>query len=176
MKKHGDRRSVRLASIVWIATFAVAFALAVGAEDALFQVRVGRVRDTFAVVRAIEAAARRLEHPRCHSLLSDFRGADGRTLAEVLTSEGLTAPGHLRRLFFYSGEDHRRCRKGVLAFTTPGSRVVYVCAARFREGYSTNPARLEAVILHEMLHTLGLGEDPPMSQEITAQVVAACFG
>jgi hypothetical protein len=32
------------------------------------------------------------------------------------------------------------------------------------------------VILHEMLHTLGLGEDPPTSQEITAQVVAACFG
>jgi hypothetical protein len=176
MKKHGDRRSVCLAPIVWSATFAVAFAVAAGAEDALFQVRVGRVRDAFAVTRAIAAAARRLEHPRCLGILSEFRGADGRTLTEVLTGEGLTAPGHLRRLFFYSGEDHRSCRTDVLAFTTPGSRVVYVCAARFREGYSTNPARLEAVILHEMLHTLGLGEDPPTSEEITARVVAACSG
>jgi hypothetical protein len=175
MEKHEHRGSVRLAPIVWSATAAVSFAVVARAEDALFQVRGARVRDTFAVSRAIEAAARRLEHPRCRSVLSDFRGSDGRTLTEVLTGEGLTAPAHLRRLFFYSAEDHRRCRSEALAFTTPGSRVVYVCAARFREGYSTNPARLEAVILHEMLHTLGLGEDPPTSEEITAQVVAACI-
>jgi hypothetical protein len=173
------RRSecVRPAIFFASVTFVAAPFHAAGAENALFQVRVGSAADAFAVVRAIEGAARRLENPRCHDLLTYFRGVDERALVEVLSAEGLTASGHLRRLLFYSGEEHPRCQSGdVVAWTTPGSRVVYVCSARFRRGYDTNPGRLEAVILHEMLHSLGLGENPPTSNEITSRVVTACGG
>jgi hypothetical protein len=32
----------------------------------------------------------------------------------------------------------------------------------------------EVYVIHEMLHTLGLGENPPSSQEITQAVVKRC--
>ncbi|MFI5169990.1 MAG: hypothetical protein ACHQM7_06465 [Vicinamibacterales bacterium] len=174
MKQYGRRGLVCLTLFVGLATPPIGSA--VGPGDAPFQVRVGHARDAFWVTRAVEGAARRLEHARCREVLSDFRGVHGRTLAEELSAEGVSGPGHLRRLFFYSGEGQRPCRKGLLAWTTPGSRVVYVCPARFREGHGTSPARLEAIVIHEMLHTLGLGEDPPSSGEITARVEAACNG
>jgi len=31
------------------------------------------------------------------------------------------------------------------------------------------------VVIHEALHSLGLGEDPPSSREITARVSSACL-
>jgi hypothetical protein len=30
------------------------------------------------------------------------------------------------------------------------------------------------MVIHEMLHSLGLGENPPSSREITKQVTARC--
>lgn len=172
MKKFRRPRFIRLALIACSSMFLGAAAT----PDAMFQARFSRARDAFVVVQAIEGAARRLEKSECLELLTSFRGTRGKTPAQVLSEDGLTATGHLRRLFFYSGEDGSRCRQGALAFTSPGSRVVYICPARFREAHATNSARAEAVILHEMLHTLGLGEDPPTSAEITARVVAACGG
>jgi hypothetical protein len=170
MKQYGKLGLVCLTLIGGIATPAVALG------DAPVPVRVGDAGDACWVRRAFEGATQPLADPRCRELLSGFRGAHGKTLAEVLSADGVSGAGHLRRLFFYSGEGQRSCRKDLLAWTTPGSRVVYVCPSRFREGHGTNPARLEAVVIHEMLHTLGLGENPPASEEITARVVAACVG
>jgi hypothetical protein len=34
----------------------------------------------------------------------------------------------------------------------------------------------EILIIHEVLHTLGLGENPPPSADITARVMARCGG
>ena len=61
-----------------------------------------------------------------------------------------------------------------MALTTPGSRVVRVCGRRFWEAQARNPERAELVVLHEALHTLGLGENPPDSLEITRRVGARC--
>jgi hypothetical protein len=33
----------------------------------------------------------------------------------------------------------------------------------------------ESAIIHEFLHTLGLGEDPPSSREISSRVMRQCF-
>jgi hypothetical protein len=178
MKKWRRQELVRLALIVPGVAFVPQPFLAAGGESVLRQVRVGRSRDAFAVARAIEGAARHLESRRCSDLLTYFRDADGRTLAEVLSAEGVTARGHLRRLLFYSGEEQPRCQGGspVVAWTVPGSRVVFVCPTGFRKGYDADPFRLEAVILHEMLHSLGLGENPPTSEEITSRVMAVCGG
>ena len=93
----------------------------------------------------------------------------------MLDERGETGQSHLQRLFFYDGAEARGCRvPGVLAFTQPGSHVVYVCSQWFRETFTTNPSKVEAVIIHESLHSLGLGENPPKSHEITARVMERC--
>jgi len=37
-----------------------------------------------------------------------------------------------------------------------------------------NPSQTEAFLIHEELHSLGLGENPPSPKEITARVLALC--
>jgi hypothetical protein len=61
-----------------------------------------------------------------------------------------------------------------LAVTTVGSRVIYLCSARFRAVAEKNGAYVEAAIIHEALHALGLGENPPTSELITERVLARC--
>jgi hypothetical protein len=62
--------------------------------------------------------------------------------------------------------------------TQPESRVIFICicGSWFREAFELSPRKVEAVIVHESLHSLGLGENPPRSQDITARVVARCGG
>jgi hypothetical protein len=144
-------------------------------EKAAFHVRMSRGRDAFAVSQAVRGAHRRLADSQCQSVLSDFAEPSGRLLQSVLDEQGQTAQGFLSLLMFYDGASVPHCRTpGVLAFTQPGSRVIYVCSAWFRGAFELNPARVEAVIIHEALHSLGLGENPPRSQDITSQVVARC--
>jgi hypothetical protein len=69
------------------------------------------------------------------------------------------------------------CRTGAtLAATAPGSRVVFVCPAAFVRRTRSDSERAQATLIHEMLHTLGLGEDPPTSSEITQRVLFRCAG
>ena len=52
--------------------------------------------------------------------------------------------------------------------------MVYVCGRAFKKLADRNPVMAQAVVIHEALHTLGLGENPPSSTEITARVLARC--
>jgi len=45
---------------------------------------------------------------------------------------------------------------------------------RVATGRDENPWLSEFMVIHEMLHTLGLGENPPSSFEITEQVMRRC--
>jgi hypothetical protein len=54
----------------------------------------------------------------------------------------------------------------------PGSRVVFVCPAHLTK-LRSGP-QMQALVIHEMLHSLGLFEDPPSGREITARVTARC--
>ena len=65
--------------------------------------------------------------------------------------------------------------------TVPGSLPVFVCPTgvghnngRFAGIQVQEPAVAEYMVIHEFLHTLGLGENPPTSFEITAQVRERC--
>lgn len=128
-----------------------------------------------AVTRALDAAADRLARPECAALLSEFRDAEGRTLQENLTERGVDAPGYLATVLFYDGHWNGRCaKKGVVAVTTPGSRVVMVCHG-FYQLWLAEPEHAEAILIHEALHTLGLGENPPSSREITRRVQDRCM-
>jgi hypothetical protein len=72
------------------------------------------------------------------------------------------------------GRDEGRCGdENVLATATPGSRLVAVCG-RFTRAYREDRTWAEIVLIHEALHTLGLGENPPTSAEISIRVAARC--
>ena len=78
------------------------------------------------------------------------------------------------RHFFDDRETSCCVRGGTLAFTAPGQRVIRVCGRRFAAHSMTRGAYGDAIMIHEMLHALGLGENPPTSGDITRQVLARC--
>jgi len=129
-----------------------------------------------ALERAGEGALRRLRDPECQQVFSDFRDAEGRPLREKLEATGQTGAGYLSsRIFFADGSGARACQSSEnLAVTNPGSAVVFVCARQFRERVFRDPAWVEAALIHEELHSLGLGENPPSSLEINEQVARRC--
>ena len=129
----------------------------------------------FALNRAAREAVQRLERPECRKVLSDFRDASGRTIQMRLNLLEETPRSYLMRLTFREAFD-RRCQDSVtLAFTYLGSREVFICGTQFWQAYRRNPSHVEALVIHEMMHTLGLGENPPSSLEINARVLARCW-
>jgi hypothetical protein len=129
------------------------------------------LRERLALSLAIQDAARQLAHPRRQGLLDEFSDASGRALRAGL--EAQTPAEYLDRLFFYDARP-AACEGGRLAMTTPGSRVILVCSRRLARSMKVNRRYIEAIIIHEMLHSLGLGENPPSSDYITSRVLASC--
>jgi hypothetical protein len=129
-----------------------------------------------AVRRAIEGALLRLEEPACRQVFLEFSDTAGRPLQAALDQLRETPESYLRGfVFFYDGSSQRRCASGeILGGTQPGSRVVYVCPLQFFEADQRNTLLTEAFIIHETLHSLGLGENPPASSEITSRVMKRC--
>lgn len=125
---------------------------------------------------AIAGANRRLQRDRCQSLLADFRDQTGSPIAARLLASARSATEHLEMLVFVDAGQSPQCRTNeqTVAFTEPGSRVVHVCAQRFARAFARRVAGGEILVIHELLHTLGLGENPPTSDEITAQVRKRC--
>jgi hypothetical protein len=132
------------------------------------------VRD--AARRMIEAAAHWLSFPACQELLQDFADERGQPLRRKLAELGVTAVEYLRLIVFEDGTNRSGCRQsGILAFTGPGSRVIYLCGRDFMRAADRAPEDVRAAVIHEMLHSLGLGENPPSSREITRQVRQRCW-
>ncbi len=129
----------------------------------------------FAVERAVRAAIERLDQPACERILSDFADASGRPLREQLDRAGDTPRSFLARVTFRE-EAGGRCRDPrTLAFTSIGGREIAICGQQFWDTYRKYPAHVEALLIHELLHTLGLGENPPSSLEITSRVLKRCW-
>lgn len=132
------------------------------------------VRDT--AQRVLEGAEEWLSFPNCQRLFSEFADQGGRHLAVKLTELAVSPGEYLRWIIFEDGTDRRQCRQaGVVAFTSPGSRVVYLCGRDFMRGAQRAPEEARAAIVHEMLHSLGLGENPPSSKEISNRVKQQCW-
>jgi hypothetical protein len=124
------------------------------------------------ITRALRGALQKIDKPACQQLLDDFTDREGRRLRENLG--GATPAEYLARLVIRDGEipkGSRRCASpGASAFTAGGA-AVFVCGTNFR----TQPRGLrENAFIHEMLHTLGLRENPPSSAEITRRVAERC--
>lgn len=129
-----------------------------------------------AVKRALLAAKLRLGASQCQQVFSEFRSSRvDRPLSEVLEQLGRTPAEHLDTLTFEDGSRRDRCTSSAnLAFTWPGRDRVYVCPTQFLRAVRNDPVYAEMILIHELLHTLGLGENPPTSLEITARVTERC--
>lgn len=132
-----------------------------------------RLRPSFHLT--VEEAAARLAEPGCARILTDFRDVAGRTLTARLETTGLDASAYVRSVVFRVGRGVGRCQsRRFLMVTTVVGRVVWVCETQYYREEHEEPDVAVALVLHEVLHTLGLGEDPPSSEEITAHVMARC--
>ncbi len=128
-----------------------------------------------AVLSSLEGASDWLRDERCQSIFSEFRDLDDGPLVDRLTWLGVDGSAYLRMLFFHDGTDTRQCQSGrIEAFTSAGSRVVFICGREFERLWQANNLRARAVLIHEALHSLGLGENPPSSEEITLRVLKHC--
>jgi hypothetical protein len=132
-----------------------------------------------AVQRAVLGAAHRLQRPDCARVFSDFADRNGRPLLATLQASSMTAPRYLTAaLWFVDGSEAPQCRTDsvTVAFTSVGSRVIQICGPRFTGRFERQSAAGEVLIIHELLHALGLEEDPASSVRITREVTRRCGG
>lgn len=127
-----------------------------------------------AVNQAVRGALEKLANPECQKVFSDFKDAAGRVLSKNLDEKSETPSGYLQWLIFRNGSDDAFCVRGqgVLG-TNPGDRFIHLCG-RFTKIQLTDPGYAAALVIHEELHALGLGENPPTSDAITKAVVDRC--
>jgi hypothetical protein len=124
---------------------------------------------------ALARAAERISEERCRGVFADYTDAAGRPLTAILDGIGLDARGYLAGLVFLDGSASRPCgESATIAWTSPGSRAVYLCAARFTALTHRDPEFASIILIHEALHTLGLSENPPSSAEISDRVGRRC--
>ena len=139
-----------------------------------FRVRIAGRALAASVLSALGGASDRLRTPACAAIFGDFSDGAGRTLQANLDALEQTGPGYLRLIGFYDGTGQTRClRARTFAITAAGSRAVWVCPQFALEQHRDRLAA-EVVLIHEALHSLGLGEDPPSAAEITARAMQRC--
>lgn len=128
------------------------------------------------VLRTVERAAERFGNPGCAALLHDFTDLrSGQPLADTLAATGRTASTFLGSLHFVDADQMSQCRRRpAYAWVPVGSDVVFVCRSRFVALAKKDEWLAGNVLVHEALHSLGLGENPPSSEEITLTVVRRC--
>lgn len=130
--------------------------------------------DARAVDRARSGAVRRLQDAQCQKVFADFRDARGRTIQQNLEEWRMSAAEYLLMIPFLDGAREPLCRDARNALVSvPGVQRVIVCST-FADFQLRKPHLAESMIIHELLHTLGLGENPPRSTDITARVEARC--
>ena len=124
---------------------------------------------------ALAGAADWLVKPACRAVLDDFRDETGVLLSEKMAQLGVDEITYLGRLRFRDASFAPQCAKPVtVMFTTPGSKVVFVCGRQLERLARQDRAFLNVLVIHEVLHTLGLGENPPSSNAITVKVSQRC--
>jgi hypothetical protein len=88
---------------------------------------------------------------------------------------GISGEDYLTFVVFRDGSESEYCtRFRPLAYTSQGGRVVTICGREFAKEWRERPHIAYATIIHEALHTLGFGENPPTAQAITQQVLRKC--
>ena len=174
-------RSIMRVSLIAAAVVPLGNALEAGREPAA-PWRPLNAYDRAAIERVKVRAAARLEDASCREILTDFKDDSGRTLESNLEALGVSASGYLLQLSFLDGSVVHECRNLAVAMVAAhGAPRVFLCPAeagpvnsRISRIEFQRGSLAEAMVIHEMLHTLGLGENPPTTFEITERVRARC--
>jgi hypothetical protein len=171
--RHAGSQAPCVLAVALIAAFVAPRVAAAGAQIKAFN-RPLNAFDAAAVERAKAGAVRKLQDPECLKVLDDFKDREGRPLQESLDKWGVSAADYLQMIPFLDGSSQQLCRwSKVDLVTTPGTPRVLVCA-QFATTQVRDSQLAETILIHEMLHTLGLGENPPTSTEITKRVKGRC--
>lgn len=173
-RERGDRRAgaAAVGAALWLLSSAAGAAQPIGAD---FRIRLADHEAAIVLEAALEGAGRRLARPFCQQLLSDFSDAAGRPLWSGLAGLAPDPRLYLEQMVFVDGSETRQCReRTATAVTSPGSRVVWICSRRLLAHAQTDRRAVEIVVIHELLHSLGLGENPPTSDAITVRVAWRC--
>jgi hypothetical protein len=129
----------------------------------------------WALAVAVRKAEKKLSDPSCSLVFADFQNFEGRPLQEVLEDLGQNGLAFFRGLAYVDGFGANSCRnREVLATTWLGSRTVIICSPQFVQRVHREPGLAAAILIHEELHSLGLGENPPSNKEITQRVIQRC--
>lgn len=117
-----------------------------------------------------------LTRPRCQALFAEFKDERQRPLTDKLGELETDPQGYLRLALFLDGAQFPTCqRHGILAFTARGSRVIYLCGRDFERAWRRDSREVQATIIHELLHSVGLGENPPAARHISDRVQRLCW-
>jgi len=123
------------------------------------------------VQRAVYLALAKLARPSCAAIFEEFLLPDGRSAQSELDRREIGPQELVQSLRFVDGRRATACQDGSVLITTPGSLLIRVCP-----GFAQVSSRLSAsLIIHEALHALGLGENPPSSRDITSRVERRCW-
>ena len=145
------------------------------ASDAWPRVYIEDPSTRAAVEYALTGAAQWLDSERCRGVLSEFRDEKDRSLVDRLGAHGVDPRSYLTLLLFRDGAGAAECAHDLtFAVTIRSGRVVFVCGRKFERVWRSNARLAQAVVIHEMLHTLGLGENPPKSTAITSRILTLC--
>jgi hypothetical protein len=127
------------------------------------------------VLRAVAGATARLARPPCQEIFGDFSDGSGQRLSARFAASGKTAAEAFAVLRVFEDRDAKQCFGGTrLAFTEVGSQLIRVCGPQFKDQFLRDRRVTELIMIHELLHTFGLGENPPSSEQISAQVAVRC--
>jgi hypothetical protein len=130
--------------------------------------------DESVVEAARKGAQLRLRTDECRKLLVDFSDGEGRSLEQRLAAFAVPADEFLATLPLLDGSSRPLCQANRShLLTTAGVPRVFVCKSFLKAVYQER-VMAEVYLIHELLHTLGLRENPPSSQEITQKVVRRC--
>jgi hypothetical protein len=145
-------------------------------ETSWFRVYINDPYKRRAVTDVLTGASEWLASEECQSVFSEFRDDRGLPLTQKLRELEATPQSYLGMVIFLDGARHGACAgDGVRAFTVPHSRVVFLCGRDFERASRRNARDAQVTIIHELLHTLGLGESPPSPGRITARVEQLCW-
>ena len=170
----GARFPVVLAAV---ATLLGSGTLVVEAEGPHERLRFPTNHGRFVVERAIEGARQRLADPECQQVFTDFEDRNGNSLLANLIATGKSAAGYLDLIWFIDASNasalpSQRTAGGL--YVTRTSRRLRLRVDLRAPVFPAESGVAEFLIIHEMLHSLGLGENPPTSDQITKQVARRC--
>jgi hypothetical protein len=179
MPRARRRRTAASPALAIVAPLFCSLSVAAGAHAADARARAAAIRpleagDLKIVEAARQGAQARLRAPECRKLLADFSDAEGRPLEQRLAAFAVAPEEFLATLPLLDGSSRPLCQANRShLLTTAGVPRVFVCKSFLKAVYQDR-VMAEVYLIHELLHTLGLGENPPTSHDITRQVVRRC--